>query len=520
MGSVTLSTGTLLIRTDASPRIGTGHIMRCIALAQAWQLEGGHVVFLSHCESDSLRQRITDAGMEFISIAYSYPDPRDLQTTLDILRMRSTGGRENQKSEIGNLTWLVLDGYHFDAVYQQTVRAAGYRLLVVDDMAHLPAYHADILLNQNLGTEKLKYNCDSDTTLLLGSRYAFLRQEFLAWRGWQREIPEVARKVLVTMGGSDPDNVTLKVIHALEQVNVGGLETVVVVGNSNPHYKKLQSAISNLHFNIRLERNTSSMPELMAWADVAVTAGGITCWELAFMKLPGLVLAIAENQLSIVEQLKTRGMAVNLGWHQQVTSLDISQSLMYLLTSAERRTVLAHQSRAQIDGDGVDRVVAQIHGDKIRLRRVREEDKHLLWEWANAPEVRAVSFSTEVISWEQHVQWFASKQKDPNCVFYLALNELDMPIGQARFDIDGTAATVSISLNSKYRGQGYGSQLITLASQKIYQRWPIQLIYAYIKEGNHVSARAFRKSKFLEDKVVSVHGQPAKCFFLSRERIL
>jgi len=505
--------GLILFRADSSSQIGVGHVMRCFALAQAWQLEGGHVVFLSHCESDALRQRITDAGMELISIVSSHPDPRDLQTMLDILRTRSAAASKDQ-------IWLVLDGYHFDPVYQQAVRAAGYRLLVIDDMAHLPAYHADILLNQNLGAEKLKYNYDSDTTLLSGSQYVLLRQEFLVWRGWQREIPDMARKVLVTMGGGDPDNVTLKIIHALEQVRVDGLETVVVVGGSNPHYEMLQSAIRNLQLKIRLERNAPNMPELMAWADVAISAGGSTCWELAFMRVPSLVLAVAENQLGVVKQLETMGMAVNLGWHQQVASFQIARSLMCLLASAERRTLLAHRCHAQVDGDGVDRVLAQMRGDRIRLRHVREEDKLLLWEWANAPEVRAASFSTDSIPWEQHVQWFVAKQKDPNCVFYLALDEADTPLGQVRFDVDGAEATISISLDAKFRGQGYGSQLITMASQKLCQRMPILLVHAYVKERNDTSAHAFLKAKFLEDKIIFVQGQPARHLILSRERII
>jgi RimJ/RimL family protein N-acetyltransferase len=151
---------------------------------------------------------------------------------------------------------------------------------------------------------------------------------------------------------------------------------------------------------------------------------------------------------------------------------------------------------------------------------VREEDVLLLWEWANAPEVRAASFSTDSIPWEQHVQWFASKQKDPNYVFYLALDKADTPLGRVRFDVAGTEATISISLDAKYRGQGYGSQLITLASHKLYQTLPIQTIHAYVKERNDTSARAFLKAKFLEDKIVFVHGQPARHFILSRERIL
>jgi UDP-2,4-diacetamido-2,4,6-trideoxy-beta-L-altropyranose hydrolase len=513
MGSVTLSTGTLVLRADASARIGAGHMMRCFALAQAWQLGGGQVSFLSYCENDALRQRITNADVEVVPIASPHPEPRDLQTTLEALRTRSAG-------TTGNPAWLVLDGYHFDPAYQQAVRAARYRLMVIDDIAHWPDYHADILLNQNLGAETLKYNHDPDTALLLGSRYALLRQEFLTWHGWRRETQSMARRVLVTMGGGDSDNVTLKVINALEQVQLNGLEAVVVVGGSNPHGESLRSASRNSQVKIRLERDPLNMPELMAWADVAISASGSTCWELAFMGLPSLVVAIADNQLGVAKQLETLGMAVNLGWHRQVTLSQMAQSLKDLLASDERRTALAQRCHAQVDGDGVDRVLGRIHGDRLRLRHVREADRSLLWEWANEPQVRAASFSTDIISWEQHVQWFAAKQKDPNCVFYFALNEAETPLGQVRYDIDGTEATISISLDAKYRGQGYGSQLITLASQKLCQTLPVQLIHAYVKERNDTSARAFLKAKFIEDKIIFVHDQPARHLILSRERII
>ena len=270
----------LIIRADATYRIGTGHVMRCIALGQAWQDSGGKVVFISHCESDALWKRIAAVGIEFISLDKPHPDHFDSKFTIDTLR--------TQNSELK--PWVVVDGYHFDPAYQKAVRSAGFHLLVIDDMAHWPEYHADIILNQNLGAEKLKYNCGPDTTLLLGPRYALLRQEFMAWHDWQREIPEVAHKVLVTMGGGDPDNVTQKVIEALSQVEIEGLEAVVVVGGSNPYFQELESAVHGVKVPVRLVRNAANMPELMAWADVAVTAGGSTCWELAFMGLPALIL--------------------------------------------------------------------------------------------------------------------------------------------------------------------------------------------------------------------------------------
>jgi UDP-2,4-diacetamido-2,4,6-trideoxy-beta-L-altropyranose hydrolase len=334
----------LVVRTDANVKIGTGHLMRCLALAQAWQAEGGHAVCLSHCESEALRQRVEEANITFIPLDKPHPDSSDFQRTISILRKLQAD-------------WLVLDGYHFDPAYQQAIRAAGYRLLVIDDIAHWPEYHADVLLNQNINAGQLAYMCDPDTTLLLGTRYALLRREFLEWRGWQREISGVARKVLVALGGNDPDNVTIKVIQALQQVNVPGLEAKIVVGPVNPNLDTLLRAIQNSNGNLQLLTTVTNMPELMAWADMAVSAGGSTCWELAFMGVPSILLVLAENQNRIAEGLDQAGIVINLGWFDRISESEIAGSLTNLLSEREWRHRMSQLGQQLADGCGARRVI-------------------------------------------------------------------------------------------------------------------------------------------------------------------
>jgi len=339
--------GVLLIRADANTQMGTGHLMRCLALAQGWQAQGGRVIFITACESDGLRQRLSDEGFQVIALEHPYPDPADWAMTSKVLAAHPGA-------------WVALDGYHFDPAYQRQIREAGHPLLVIDDMAHLEHYYADVLLNQNIHAGRLDYSCEPYTRLLLGTRYALLRSEFLAWRGWQREIPEVARKVLVTLGGGDPDNQTLKVIRALQQVDVDGLEAVVVVGASNPHYQELEFAIRNSaaslppQFTIRLVRNVSNMPELMAWADVAVTAGGSTCWEISFMGLPNLVLILADNQRPVARGLQEKGAALSLGWWEQADEPKIAKWLGMLVRNATQRSKMARLGKNLVDGRGLD----------------------------------------------------------------------------------------------------------------------------------------------------------------------
>jgi len=338
----------LLIRTDASAQIGTGHLMRCLALAQAWQDTGGRAVFLMATEVPALEYRLHSEGMEVVHLPVQPGSIDDAAQTVDF------------SQEVG-ADWVVVDGYHFGADYQRAVKERGLRLLFIDDNGHAEHYYADLVLNQNIHAhEGLYRNRESYTRLLLGTRYVLLRRGFIKWRGWKREIPEVARKILVTMGGSDPDNVTLKVIQALQQVEVDGLEAVVVVGGGNPHYEELQSAVQGSHFPIRLESNVTDMPELMAWADVAVSAGGNTSWELAFMGVPAFLIILASNQRPIAECLDTLGVVVNLGWFKDVAPTEMTQVMTQLLRAPRTRAEMSKHGRQLVDGMGSERVISAL----------------------------------------------------------------------------------------------------------------------------------------------------------------
>jgi len=494
--SVNLHGRYLIIRADASTEMGTGHFMRCLALSQAWKDAGGRVIFITACSNESLLERLYDEGFVVHLLERPYPDPQDWETTKQIL-------------DEYHGAWLVLDGYHFDSEYQRKVKEAGHRLLVIDDMAHLPHYYADMVLNQNLHAEDLHYSCEPYTHLLLGTRYVLLRREFLAWRGWKREIPEVAQRVLVTFGGGDPENHTLKVIQALQKVDVPGLEAAVVIGASNPHANVLQSAIGQSRTAIRLVRNASNMPELMAWADVAVSSGGTTIWELMFMGVPTLAIILADNQRFAAEELDARGITKNLGAGRDVSIHKMILGMNQLVKELQVRSRMSQQAREIVDSEGAERVIMYLSGNKIRLRRAEEDDCRLFWKWANDPDVRAASFSPEWISWEQHIEWFRSKLNNSDCKLYIAVDSTDVAIGKVRFDIRGNEAVISISIDRRFRGKGYGGYLIRLASEKVLNNERIKVIHAYIKRGNEVSIRAFEKAGFKNLGTTIVHAQQA-----------
>jgi len=340
----------LYVRADADEKIGIGHIMRCIALAQAWKDQGGEVTFISHCKSDALRERIQSEGFRFIALAKVCPDPADLTNTLSILMDESAGQKK----------WLVLDGYHFTPEYQKAIRDADGHLLVIDDMNHLTSYHADILLNQNIHAPDLKYSCDKDTTLLMGARYVLLRREFLKYRDFKRQIPDKAKNILVTFGGADPDNVTLKVIEAFKLLDKPDITVRIIIGLANPHQETLRKAIASAHFAAELVINPPNMPELMEWADLAISAGGSTCWELAYMRVPSLIMIFADNQGGIARELGIKGAMINLGWFDGNSIIDIAKSIKKIINASQGRYHLIHNGYNLVDGRGVLKVQQSI----------------------------------------------------------------------------------------------------------------------------------------------------------------
>jgi UDP-2,4-diacetamido-2,4,6-trideoxy-beta-L-altropyranose hydrolase len=251
---------------------------------------------------------------------------------------------------------VIVDGYQFDAVYQLNLKSAGVNLLLVDDTVQCEKYFADIVLNQNVDASEAMYrNLTGDARLLLGSRYALLRREFWGWRDRNREIAPVGSKVLIAMGGSDAENITVRVIEALRKLS--GLEVEVVVGGSNPHWESLQQSASRFPGAIELRRDVPDMSELMAWADMAISAAGGTCYELALLQVPMLVITVAENQQPTRHALTLHGAAIDLGSSHALDAGHLAKSLQAVITDFELRQSLATNARRLVDVRGAQRAV-------------------------------------------------------------------------------------------------------------------------------------------------------------------
>ncbi len=339
-----------MIRADASVAIGTGHVMRCLALAQAWKDAGGGVTFVMAESTPAIEERLCSEGAGLVRIeAVPGSDP-DSEQLIALTR---------------NLcpSWVVVDGYRFGSGYQRALKNEQLQVMLVDDNGRSGTFSADVVLNQNIhAQESLYHDRESYTRLLLGTKYALLRREFTSVKS-SREIPSIARKLLVSMGGSDPDNVTLRVVEAIEQVAVDELQVAVVAGGSNPHLASLVEAVARSSRGCSILNNVTNMQEVISWADLAISAAGSTCWEYCALGLPAALVAVAENQINVAEVLHAAGAARRVAGGLRFHIGEMAQLITRLANSASERQALSRTARTLVDGGGAGRVLSTLLGE-------------------------------------------------------------------------------------------------------------------------------------------------------------
>lgn len=340
----------LLIRADASVAIGTGHAMRCLALAQAWQDAGGRVTFVMAESTPAIEERLRSEGVGLVGIDDVPGSDFDREQLIALARIHRP-------------SWAVVDGYEFDAAYQRTLKNERLNVVLIDDNGRSGTFSADVVLNQNIHAQECLYkDRETYTRLLLGTKYALLRREFVS-ACQPREISSIGRKLLVSMGGSDPDNVTRRVMEAIEKVEVADLQVVVVAGGSNPHLASIAESVAKSSHSCRILNNVTNMQELLSWADLAISAAGSACWEYCALGLPAALVAVAENQIPNAEALHAAGAARLIAGGSRFPISEMAELINRLANSASERQALSRTARTLVDGGGAGRVTSILMGE-------------------------------------------------------------------------------------------------------------------------------------------------------------
>lgn len=494
----------LLVRADAGGRLGTGHAMRCYAFAQAWLAKHGtqgQVTFLSASMPEAISNRLKDDGMNLVYLDAEPGSTRDVELTV--------GAASRLLVDQQHERWIMIDGYQFNEDMVRACRGGGMRVLFVDDYGHLDHYEADLVLNQNVYADPSLYADSSEHTgFLLGTRYAQLRKEFAAARqaGGAGQGTGDCPVVMVSMGGSDPDNVTLRILEAIARTGAD-CRLIVILGGANTHVEKLRSFVRERELKAEIRINESSMSGLMNECDVAVCAAGTTTYELAFMGVPILLVSIADNQDRVAAGMAKQGAAMSLGRAEHLDIDEAAECFADFIRGTEARSRLQENGRLLVDGKGGERVMNAMTGVSLNVRPATEDDALMTLNWTNDPDVRKVSFHPEDISEDTHRKWMAKMLSRKDAMLMIVETEQGEPVGQVRLE-GAPESTVSISIAREWRGRGLGEWILRKAVRNAYAIGSRKL-NAYIRPDNRASVVAFERAGFVETTPTSIQGDPA-----------
>jgi UDP-2,4-diacetamido-2,4,6-trideoxy-beta-L-altropyranose hydrolase len=348
----------IAFRTDAFSQIGTGHFMRCLTLADQLKKQGAHIHFICRDLPTHLSEMLSAKGVEYIPLSTDAT-----QETTDELAHSSWLGTSQAQDAQATLQaladqtwdWIVVDHYALDKRWESAVRGSCKKLMVIDDIADRQ-HDCDVLLDQNYYADmQMRYisKVPAHCQLLLGPRYALLREEFRTLREKVKVRTGAVKKILVFFGGVDEDNYTSLALQALSELNIT-LQVDVVIGVQHPNREQIQQACINHGFICHVQ--TTRMAELMAKADLAIGAGGSASWERCCLGLPALLVAVSGNQINIAKSLDSIGACYYLGEKDAVNSSSIQHSFNELLVAPDQVLSISQQAFSLVDGLGVNRV--------------------------------------------------------------------------------------------------------------------------------------------------------------------
>lgn len=360
----------IAFRADASSQIGTGHVMRCLTLADALRAQGAECYFISREHTGHLLEVISQRGFCVTALPAGLPPPSNTFVSSDRaeesvhtswLGCDWQADAQQTRTILATLQpdWLVVDHYALDQRWEIALQPHYQKLLVIDDLADRP-HRCDLLLDQNLGRQPQDYVglVPARGKVLTGPQYALLRPEFAALRPYslQRRERPTLKHLLITMGGVDLPNATGQVLQALKACALPqDCRISVVMGQQAPWLQQVREQAQDMPWPTEVLVNITDMAQRMADSDLAIGAAGSTSWERCCLGLPTLMVVLADNQWPGARALQAVQAANLIGGVSEIaTQLPL---IVQALTQDLRLIQLSAVASAVTDGQGVDRTL-------------------------------------------------------------------------------------------------------------------------------------------------------------------
>lgn len=504
----------VFVRADASLAIGSGHVMRCLVLADALAARGAAVTFVCREHEGHIGEIVAARGHAVVLLPLD-PDFRPAPDTSPYARWLATDPAADARATraaietAGGCDLLIVDHYGLDARWEVALRAVVGRILVVDDLADRP-HDCDLLLDQNIGADegdRYAGRVGPTTRLLLGPAHALLMPDFARAR---RPRDGSVRRILVFFGGVDANDATRAALQGIVSAGLAGVEIDAVVGHSNPHRAALE-AFAARHLEVRLLPPQPSLAPLVAASDLAVGAGGVTALERAAAGLPSLVVAIAENQIAPARGLAAAGGCLYLGTEGRDLTDRVRDAVACAAHSPDLVRHLGTASEVVCDGRGLSRLVDLLMPPRVDLRPATLGDAETMWRWRNHPQTRKHSGDPREIPLEGHLAWVEATLARTDRTLLIGSDD-GGPFGVLRYDFADDRAVVSVYLDPSRHGRGLGPALLRAGTAHVARVRPeIRRIEAVVKSANTASARAFANAGYrLEESVWEIDPATAR----------
>lgn len=351
----------IVFRADASQIIGSGHIMRCLTLAEYLRGQGNEVFFICRQLPGNMIETIEKKEFKVFYLPHDLDENDQFSRTdwyaswLGTSLEKEFKDTKNHLMQVGEIDWLIVDHYALDERWGNRLREYVRHIMVIDDLANRK-HNCDLLLDQNYYTDMNRRYAglvSPKCQLLLGPKYALLRQEFVKARKKIKIRDGNVRRILVFMGGADSTNVTKKVLQVLEAINFQGMVDVVVGVQNKFKYeiKDICKGRQDYTFYCQID----NISELMLKADLAIGAGGASTWERCCLGLPSMVITLAENQEQLARDAQAIEAIVYLG-NSQIKLSELAEKIEHSIYDCEKMQAMSKRSFDLVDGLGSQRV--------------------------------------------------------------------------------------------------------------------------------------------------------------------
>ncbi|MDX8359707.1 UDP-2,4-diacetamido-2,4,6-trideoxy-beta-L-altropyranose hydrolase [Cytobacillus sp. IB215316] len=325
-----------VFRVDASTLIGTGHVMRCLVLAEQLREEGYVVFFISRELEGNLNSYIELQGFRVIRLYKQiHSEQEDADETLQGLQVIS-----NQ------IEWLIVDHYRISEKWESIVRNRVSKLMVIDDLANR-YHHCDILLDHNfISNYQTRYDLlvPPHCKKILGLKHLLIRKEFIHERIQLKQRDGNVRRLLIFFGGSDPTDETEKALKALKKIDYDLHHVDVVVGTSNRKQDVIYMMCEQQGYQYHSQ--ITDFARLLSKVDLVIGAGGISMWERCYLGVPSITAIVAKNQQPSVCAAHQYGAVWKIGWHEDVKVHDYAAKINDALSSPQKLINMSQRALA------------------------------------------------------------------------------------------------------------------------------------------------------------------------------